>query len=217
MDAGKLSCRVMIQAPSTDEDGSGGRVNAWVDVGEVWARIQPLKGSALWQANQIDEKVNVRITIWHREDVRPGYRIVHGTAVYRVSAVLDPAMNREVLEITCETLRDEFLQGIITKPAISEPVSGELEFFTRGTFTSSDFADADTHTSSRWQVAAEADASFATPIVDITSATDLTALTMQVGKLLIETAYRVRVRYTGKKFATSPWSDAVVFTTSDER
>lgn len=215
MDAGKLSSRIIIQAPSTDDDGYGGRVNTWINLFEVWAKIQPLKGQFLWYANQIDEKVGTRITIWYREDVKPGYRIIHGTTVYRISSVTDPTTSKEIIEINCEALLDECLQGTLTKPAIASPLSGELDFSLTGNFESSDFADADTHTATRWQITAGTDTNIKEPIVDLTSSTDLTSITMPVGKLTIDTTYLVRVRYIGKKFAMSPWSDVITFKTTD--
>lgn len=97
-------------------------------------------------------------------------------------------------------------------PTISAGAAGS----TSVALTSSAFADddaGDTHASSQWQVAEDADTTFSAPVYD--SGEDFVNLTSASGSgLTAETAYRARVRHRDSAGDWSEWSTADTFTTA---
>ena len=64
-----------------------------------------------------------------------------------------------------------------------------------------------THKSSTWQVTAEADSTFASPVIDVTSESALTSY--NAGGLEGDTIYRARVKHTSTNNVDSDWSDTI--------
>ena len=64
-----------------------------------------------------------------------------------------------------------------------------------------------THKSSTWQVTAEADSNFASPVIDVTSESALTSY--NAGGLEGDTIYRARVKHTSTNNVDSDWSDTI--------
>ncbi|SDG19249.1 phage tail protein [Sulfitobacter delicatus] len=103
----------------------------------------------------------------------------------------------------------------IAVPSITSPEAGATGVAPTGPFTSSAFATdagADTHATSDWQIAA--DAEFANIISDVSASTDLTSHTVSSGALDYSETYWVRVRHRGASGQVSAWSDAVQFDTA---
>jgi SPP1 family predicted phage head-tail adaptor len=223
MEAGNLSNRVSVQEPVSVPDGYGGKTVTWTNYLDIWAMIEPLKGRALYYAQQIDEKVDARIVVRYSAAgakntslIQPGWRIVQNGIVYRISAIVDPDMRKEVLELTCETLRDERIAATVTKPSIVSPIEEATDVALNEIAITSAFAvtgGSDTHRSTQWQITAGEDTAFETCIFDIISTTELTALSLASVGLENAHNYNIRARHTGLKSGSSAWSDTVNFTT----
>ena len=61
MRAGKLRHRVAIQEPVENKDVHGGITRTWRTVDTVWASVEPLSGRELFEAQQINKRVTVRV------------------------------------------------------------------------------------------------------------------------------------------------------------
>lgn len=219
MEAGKLDRRVKIQAAEQVSDGMGGVTETWTDITTVWARIEPLRGNALFYAQQNDSKVTQKITIRYISGIKQKHRILCGTTIYQIDAVIDVASERRMLELMCYTLENQVVVGTIATPTITSPVDDAEDVVATGPFTCSAFSvtgATDTHITTRWQITEEADTQFADPVLDVVAATALTSLSLADGELDPDTTYLIRCRHDAANAGSSNWSEAVTFTTAAE-
>ncbi|MFO8012124.1 MAG: phage head closure protein [Phycisphaerae bacterium] len=96
MQIGRLRHRVTLQRPTEARDADyGGLETAWEDAGEVWARVETLKGKALEHARSAWSDVSLRVTLRAGSGVAAGWRIVlAGGRVLEVLAAYDPDEGR---------------------------------------------------------------------------------------------------------------------------
>lgn len=76
--AGDLRHKVEIQEPTTTLDGMGAFDNAWSTLTRRFVKIENLSGRELVEAQQVDARANVRITMRYFKDLLPKHRIVKG-------------------------------------------------------------------------------------------------------------------------------------------
>jgi SPP1 family predicted phage head-tail adaptor len=89
MQAGKLRHRVTIESLVETQDGTTGAISrAWSTVATVWAAIEPLSGREFIAAQGAQAEVVARILIRYRDDVVAKMRVVFGSKVYNIRAVL---------------------------------------------------------------------------------------------------------------------------------
>lgn len=122
MNPGKLNKRVTIQKPAALEDGSvslgldfvDGEYGAWQDVDElgqpieswsevatVWASVEDLTGREYQAAQSTQNPVQTRIRIRYRAGIQSSMRVLHGTDVYSIQAVLDRDGSKRELQLMC--------------------------------------------------------------------------------------------------------------------
>jgi len=92
---GALRQRLTIEVPVSTSDGGGGAVLAWSPVATVWGRVRAVRGAEASRAMRLESHVSHRITIRYRGTVTARHRIVLGTRVFNVRAVLDGADERK--------------------------------------------------------------------------------------------------------------------------
>lgn len=102
---GELRERVRLQNFISIDDGYGNQIQEWRDVATVWARVEPLRGTERYQAAQLETVVGWHITIRHRTDITPAWRIVKGSTVFRIVGILNPDERRRFLQLECETIQ----------------------------------------------------------------------------------------------------------------
>lgn len=100
--AGKLNKRVTIQQVTRTSDGGGGYTEAWAALATVWANVEPQSGSERWTAGQQGAGVEWQVTIRYRDDVTPLMRVLYGSKVLNIRAVMDPDARSERLVLVCE-------------------------------------------------------------------------------------------------------------------
>ena len=76
LDAGKLNKRVQIQELTNTRDAHGGQSQSWSTVATRWAAIEPLRGRELYEAQQVHERVTVRIIMRPYTGLDSQYRLV---------------------------------------------------------------------------------------------------------------------------------------------
>ncbi len=94
---------VSIQAPSTTPDAAGQPGTGWAEVGTEWVSIRYQTGA---EANRADvptsvAKVSIRLRL--RTTYTSGMRVVDGSTVYNILAVLPDLRYRDYMFFTCET------------------------------------------------------------------------------------------------------------------
>ena len=88
MQAGKLDKRVTIQQRSTTQDAYGQPVETWADVATVWAGIEDISGREYFAAQSTQNAVQTKITIRNGLSILPAMRVVQGSDIYQIEAVL---------------------------------------------------------------------------------------------------------------------------------
>lgn len=130
--------------------------------------------------------------------------------------------NEVVLSVEKDDVAYNFVIGLgaqsVATPSITYPSQGQGSVELSPTLSSTAFATLpagqDTHQSSQWQVAS--DANFTNIVFDsgITT-TNKTSVNIPSGTLSQNSQYFVRVRYTGVALGVSSWSSVREFTTTD--
>jgi SPP1 family predicted phage head-tail adaptor len=101
--SGSLNRRVILQQQSVTQDAAGQPVNTWVDVATVWASVLLLSGLETIKADRPASIVKASIRIRHRAGVNAGMRVLVGTAVYEVMAVLPDESKHIHIDLACES------------------------------------------------------------------------------------------------------------------
>lgn len=219
MNFAKLNKRIKLQERSLTLDSMGGQDESFVDVATTWANVSPLKGNSLFFAQQRDSKTDTKITMRYRDDIQPDWKIKFETTIYRITAIVNPESDKNILEVFCEALRHEKATGTVTAPIITSPANEAIDVSVTPVIEASAFITdtrEDIHRSTQWQIALAEDLiDWTAPVVDTTSTTEKETLTIAAGILSPDTTYQVRVRYMGTSFGNSEWSEPITFTTAE--
>jgi len=101
-----LNRRVTIEKKGQGTDDYGQPLpDVWEPLATVWASIKNLSGLGAIKADAAVSTVKTSIRIRWRTDVTAGMRVVHGTTVYDVQAVLPDAAGRVYVDLVCEVTR----------------------------------------------------------------------------------------------------------------
>lgn len=76
MNAGELRQRVTIQEPNDTRDALGGLVAGWSDVATVWAKVEPVSGREIVEADAVEARITHRVVIRWRDGLRTDMRAV---------------------------------------------------------------------------------------------------------------------------------------------
>ena len=100
MNAGTLDQHLTLQRRAAAVDEIGQPLGeSWSDVAFLWASVRHLKGLESIKAGMPVSQVKASIRIRHRAGLDAGMRVLHGTAVYQVDAVLPHG--REWVDLSC--------------------------------------------------------------------------------------------------------------------
>ena len=106
MNAGRLRHRIVLMTRGTGRDAYGGAKETWEDGQEIWASVEPIKGTEFWLQGrssrsasflpQVEASVDARIRIRRRNGLSPAeLRVRHDRTVYDVLAVIQDTRNIE--------------------------------------------------------------------------------------------------------------------------
>ncbi len=76
MRRGELKHRVQIQVASDVPNDHGGFTRTWNTIDTVSATVEPLSGTELVEARQVDARASVRITMRHYPGLTAKHRII---------------------------------------------------------------------------------------------------------------------------------------------
>ncbi len=102
MRSGVLRKRVTLQAESRTDDGAGGYALSWTDVATVWAEIAPLGGREAFAAHRLEARVTHRVRLRYREGITADMRLVMGSRVFNIRAVLNEGERNRWLDLLAE-------------------------------------------------------------------------------------------------------------------
>ena len=103
MRSGKLRHRVTIQRyeKGAQDPVTGDITSEWVDLGTVWASVEPLSVREFIQSSATQSQVTTRITM-RKRDIRAADRILHRGQIFNVTGVLaDPKSGLEYVPCPC--------------------------------------------------------------------------------------------------------------------
>lgn len=106
MRIGSLNHRVTIQVPAAARDEIGQPIpgaSGWTDFATVWANIRYLNGTETLKSDAPVSLARASIRIRRRDGLIANMRVLHGTTVFDVRAVLPDESSREFIDLACET------------------------------------------------------------------------------------------------------------------
>lgn len=101
MEIGKLRHRLELQSFVETADEYGQEIKAYSTFDTVWGRVTPLTGRELLEAQQLNSRIDHKVTIRHQPLVKPINRILHKTRILEAVSVLDADERRIQMKILC--------------------------------------------------------------------------------------------------------------------
>ncbi|WP_213778873.1 phage head closure protein [Caballeronia sp. dw_276] len=104
MQAGKLKHRIQIQRRDSTRDSSGQPSKNWLAFGTpIWASIVFLNGKQFATSGSQANSATASIRIRYRTDITAAMRVLHGTTVYDIVAVLPDEATHDFVDLACTT------------------------------------------------------------------------------------------------------------------
>jgi len=103
-----LQHRVSVQVPSggvDDSDDCGQPTIDWTEMAALWADIRVAGGLETIKAGAEMSVVKASIRVRYRSDIDASMRVVHGTTIYAIKAVLPDLVGRRYVDLVCEVIR----------------------------------------------------------------------------------------------------------------
>lgn len=94
---GALRHRLTLESPTRVSDGGGGALRTWAVVADIWAAIDPHRGTETVVAEAIAGRVASMIHIRYRSGVTPDMRFRQDTRIFEILAVFDAGDRRRFL------------------------------------------------------------------------------------------------------------------------
>jgi head-tail adaptor len=103
----KLSRNLVLEAPHAEDDGSGGFRVSWVELGRLWAQVEPRKGLELLGGGRLRSRVPYRIVVRAApvdapSRPRPEQRFREGSRIFDILSVTEADHRGSYLEISAE-------------------------------------------------------------------------------------------------------------------
>lgn len=103
MRAGRLNRRVVIQQRLAAENELGERVSGWQTVDTVWANVINKSGLETVRNEMDMSVVSASIRIRYRTGITAGMRVLDGSTVYDIQAVLLDNTGKQYVDLVCQT------------------------------------------------------------------------------------------------------------------
>lgn len=102
MRTGLMRRVITIRSNAPTFDGMGGHSETPTDVANIPARVEPLEGRELLQAQQIGMQRPHRFTIRYRTGMTGAKTIIYATRTFDIKSVMDPEEKHRELIITAD-------------------------------------------------------------------------------------------------------------------
>lgn len=102
--AGKLTERINIEQRTTAQDAIGQPVESWSLVAAVWADIRYPSGLSSIKADADVSIIKASIRVRYMVGIDAGMRVVHGSDIYDIKAVL-PNRAERFVDLVCEVAK----------------------------------------------------------------------------------------------------------------
>jgi SPP1 family predicted phage head-tail adaptor len=102
MRAGQLRHQVVLQRRTvTRSAGHAAMAETWTNWQTVWAKIEPLSGRELLQAQQTQAETTHEIVIRYVSELTPRDRVRFGTRVFEILSIINRDERNEMLTLQC--------------------------------------------------------------------------------------------------------------------
>ena len=104
MHIGKLNKRITIQQNVNITDCEGLAIEVWQDFKKVWASIVPLTSRyrEFMSAQALNSEINTQIKIRYTDRITPKMRVLYGSRVFEIIAVINPNEDNIELNLMCK-------------------------------------------------------------------------------------------------------------------
>ena len=87
--AGNMRHRLTLQSKSATRNSIGEEVVTWADVASVWGEARPIRGKEFYEANQVQQTLDVRFIIRQRFGITTDMRLLWKSVPYDITAVIE--------------------------------------------------------------------------------------------------------------------------------
>lgn len=102
MKSPRMNTRIQLQSRDLTAKGPTGQpVEAWLSQGKPWAEVKAISGRSFVAASGEQAEVTMQVMLRFREDVQPGWRVVHRRRSLEVVAVL-PDDRSQFMQLMCK-------------------------------------------------------------------------------------------------------------------
>ena len=103
MRAGLLRNRLDVQAPDVRHDTFGQQTKSWTTIATVWGAVEPLRGNERFEAQTVAAQVSHKVRMRYDKslDVTAKHRLLFGTRIFHIEAVMNLAERNRTLELLC--------------------------------------------------------------------------------------------------------------------
>lgn len=105
MQAGSLNNRIIVQSQTGGTDALGQPVDTWTDTHSLWANIKYQNGSQSIKSGADTSIVQVSIRIRRKYGVNAGMRVLYGSTVYQIDAVLHDEKDKQYTDLVCKVVQ----------------------------------------------------------------------------------------------------------------
>ena len=98
---GFMRHKLLLQKENITADASGQEVPSWTLVDSVFGEVLGTTGGERIRGQQVAADISSVVTIWHRTEVSPQMRFVHGSRNLHIVSARDTDGRGEVLVCQC--------------------------------------------------------------------------------------------------------------------
>lgn len=97
-----LRSRVTLQAPMDGVDDSGALTRVWTALADLWAKVEPQRGSEFFSTGAQETLLTHNVTIRWRPDLASPMRFLLGSRALYIRAAFDPDGRRKYMVCRCD-------------------------------------------------------------------------------------------------------------------
>lgn len=79
--------RIVFQQATETKNAFHEIEKTWATVATVWARVEPLKGSEIFEAQKVNAQNSIKVTIRARNDLTNSMRLVYNSTNYEITYI----------------------------------------------------------------------------------------------------------------------------------
>jgi len=102
---GDLRHQVLLQRYALLQDALDEPIETWATISTAWAKISPVTGQEFFAADQLNSSVDHKITVRYIAGLSPKDRVLFGTRIFNIEAILDTDERRRYLTLMASELK----------------------------------------------------------------------------------------------------------------